>query len=356
MNTKSTIIRRALYVILSLAIIAIVVIKLKSNKESTQSKVYQNDKEQAIHVQTDTLQIENVNTGYSYSGTFEPNKETKISAEIQGKINDILVDVGSVVSRGQSLVLLDNSLLKLQLQSVEVQIEGLEADVKRYTILAKADAIQGVQLEKAELGLRSAKVQKATLLEQISKTMIKAPFNGVVTAKLSEEGAFAAPGVPLLQITDIAGLRFSVNVQENDLSQFKLNQSYVITADAYPTTLLTGKTSMIGSKANMGSSFPVQFSLHNTPDLKIKSGMFGKVNLKKDTQEKGIIIAASAIVGAADQPQVYLIEKGKSVLHNITISKKIQNKAVVSNGLKEGDVIVTNGFINLFDGANITVK
>lgn len=84
--------------------------------------------------------------------------------------------------------------------------------------------------------------------------------------------------------------------------------------------------------------------------------MFGKVNLKKDTQEKGIIIAASAIVGTADQPQVYLIEKGKSVLHNITISKKIQNKAVVSNGLKEGDVIVTNGFINLFDGANITVK
>jgi RND family efflux transporter MFP subunit len=356
MNTKSSMLKKALYIIIPLALIAIVVIKLKNNKEITQSKVYQYDKEQVINVQADTLQIENVNAEFSYSGTFEPNKETKISAEIQGKINEVLVDAGSVVNKGQSLVQLDNSLLKLQLQTIEVQIEGLEADVNRYTILAKADAIQGVQLEKSLLGLKSAKVQKATLVEQISKTTIKAPFNGVVTAKLSEEGAFAAPGVPLLQITDITNLKFTVNVPENELSKFKLNQNYSLTVDAYSEILLTGKTTMIGSKANMGSSFPVQFTVKNTSDLKIKSGMFGKVNLKNDTQEKGIIIPASAIVGTANQPQVYLIKNGKSVLQNITISKKIQNKAIVSIGLNEGDVIVTNGFINLFDGANITVK
>ena len=356
MNTKSSMLKKALYIIIPLAIIAIVVIKLKNNKEITQSKVYQYDKEQAINVQADTLQIENVNAEFSYSGTFEPNMETKISAEIQGKINEVLVDVGSVVNKGQSLVLLDNSLLKLQLQTIEVQIEGLEADVNRYTILAKADAIQGVQLEKAILGVKSAKVQKATLVEQINKTTIKAPFNGVVTAKISEEGAFAAPGVPLLQITDITNLKFSVNVPENELSQFKLNQSYSLTVDAYSEILLTGKATMIGSKANMGSSFPVQFSVNNTSDLKIKSGMFGKVIFKNDIQEKGIIISSSAIVGSENQPQVYLIKNGKAILQNIVISKKIRNKSVVSSGLKTGDVIVTNGFINLFDGANVTVK
>ncbi len=356
MNTKSSMLKKALYIIIPLAIIAIVVIKLKNNKEITLSKVYQYDKEQAINVQVDTLQIENVNAEFSYSGTFEPNKETKISAEIQGKINEVLVDIGSVVHKGQSLVQLDNTLLKLQLQSIEVQIEGLEADVNRYTILAKADAIQGIQLEKSVLGLKSAIVQKATLLEQINKTTIKAPFNGVVTSKLSEEGAFAAPGVPLLQITDITNLKFTVNVPEKELSKFKLNQRYPLTADAYSKFILIGKTTMIGSKANMGSSFPVQFAVNNTPDLKIKSGMFGKVNLKNDNQEKSIIIPASAIVGTANQPQVYLIKNGKSVLQRITISKIIQNKAIVLSGLNEGDVIVTNGFINLFDGANITVK
>ncbi|MBK7009892.1 MAG: efflux RND transporter periplasmic adaptor subunit [Saprospiraceae bacterium] len=350
MNTKSSILKKALYVIISLAIITIVVIKLKTNKEITQSKVYQYDKEQAINVQVDTLQLENVNAEFSYSGTFEPNKETKISAELQGKINAILVDVGSVVSKGQPLIQLDNLLLKLQLQTIEVQIEGLEADVNRYSILAKADAIQGVQLEKVELGLRSAKVQKATLLEQINKTTIKAPFSGVVTAKLSEEGAFAAPGVPLLQITNITTLKLTVNVPEKDLSQFKLNQSYSLTADAYSEILLTGKTTMIGSKANMGSSFPVQFMVNNTSDLKIKSGMFGKVLLKSEMSGKGIVIPSSAIQGTENQPQVYVVKNGKAILQNITISKKIQNKAVVSNGLNEGDVIVTNGFINLLMG------
>jgi RND family efflux transporter MFP subunit len=356
MNTKSSMLKKALYIIIPLALIAIVVIKLKNNKENTLSKVYQFDKEQVINVQADTLQIENVNAEFSYSGTFDPNKETKISAEIQGKINEVLVDIGSVVHKGQSLVQLDNSLLKLQLQSIEVQIEGLEADVNRFTILAKADAIQGVQLEKSVLGLKTAKVQKATLVEQINKTTIKAPFNGVVTSKLSEEGAFAAPGVPLLQITDITNLKFTVNVPESELIKFKLNQNYSLKVDAYSEIILTGKATMIGSKANMGSSFPVQFAVNNTPDLKIKSGMFGKVNLKNDNQEKSIIIPASAIVGTANQPQVYLIKNGKSVLQNITISKKIQNKAIVLSGLNEGDVIVTNGFINLFDGANVTVK
>jgi len=87
MNTKSSIVKKALYIIIPLVLIAIAVIKLKSNKDVTQSKVYQYDKEEAINVQADTLQLENVNAEFSYSGTFEPNKETKISAELQGKIN-----------------------------------------------------------------------------------------------------------------------------------------------------------------------------------------------------------------------------------------------------------------------------
>jgi len=61
-----------------------------------------------------------------YSGTFGPNKESKLSADIQGKVTDVLVDLGSSVQKGQTLIQLGNSLLKLQLQSVEIQIEGLE--------------------------------------------------------------------------------------------------------------------------------------------------------------------------------------------------------------------------------------
>ncbi len=348
--------KNIIYIVLALVIVAAVIIRLKNNKEATQDRVYHFNKEQAINVQAITLEAENLNNDVSYSGTFEPNKETKINADIQGKILKVLVDAGSVVRKGQALIQLDNSLLKLQLQTIDIQIEGLELDVKRYTILANADAIQGVQLEKTILGLKTANLQRATLLEQINKTTITAPFGGIVTAKLTEEGAFAAPGVPLLQITDISTLKFSINVPENELSQFANNQIYTIAADIYPETALSGKVILIGSKANMGKSFPIQFSLNNTADMKIKSGMFGKVILKNDSETKHIIIPASAIVGTNIQPQVYAIKDGKAILRNINIASRFQNKVVVSSGLNLGDQIIINGFINLFDGANVSIS
>jgi membrane fusion protein (multidrug efflux system) len=382
--------KKIIGIVAGFAIVALVVLKLKNNKEVTQSKVYQYDKEKAIHVQADTLQNEYVNAEFSYSGTFEPNKETKISAELQGKINIIFVDAGAYVHKGQKLIQLDNTLLRhqlnlidvqiqnaktesnVQLQANQIQLNAVQLDVERYKVLAQADAIQGVQLEKAEqqletaknqriallqqANLKSAEAQRKSIVEQINKTIIYSPFNGVVTAKLAEIGSFAAPSIPILQISDIQNLKFTVNIPETELRQFQLNKSYSISSDAYPEISLIGKATMMGSKANMGSSFPVQFSVNNTSDLKIKSGMFGKLNMRNANQEKSIIIPTSAIVGSANQPQVYLVKNGKSSLQNITILKKIQNKAVVLSGLNDSDVIVTNGFINLFDGANIIVK
>lgn len=348
--------KKIIWIIAGVAVVGLMIFKLLSNKKTTENRVYQYDKEKPISVSVDTIRLQNIVDAGNYTGTFEPNKETKISADIQGKINAVLVDVGSYVSKGQTLIQLDNSLLKLQLQTVEVQIEGLEDDVKRYTILTEADAVQGVQLEKARLGLKSAKVQRATLLEQINKTSVKAPFNGVVTAKLNEEGGFAAPGAPLLQITDISTLRFTINIPESDLVQFQSNQSYKISTDVFPDISLSGKISMIGSKANMGNSFPIQFQVANTKNLSIKSGMFGKVSLSETKQEQGILIPTSAIIEENGIAKVYVIKNGKAVLQAITTSKTIGNKTLVSSGLNENDIIVTNGFINLFDGANISIK
>ncbi len=348
--------KKIMYIVLTLLVIALVAYRLKSNKETTKNKVYQFNKELPIPVQTDTLKSEQVEHSNEYSGTFEPNKESKLSADLQGKINSVLVDAGSVVFKGQSLIQLDNALLKLQVQTIDIQIEGLENDVRRNKVLTQADAIQGIQLEKTELALRSAKVQRATLLEQISRTVIKAPFAGIITAKLTEEGAFAAPGVPLLQITDISLLKFTVNVPETELSQFNLKQECQLTADAFPTANLSGKVVMIGSKANMGNSYPIQLIVRNTSDYKLKSGMFGKVSLQSIPSKGHLLIPGSAIVGSNMKPQVFIVQQGKAILKEITISGRVQNQVLVSKGLSANDILITSGFINVYDGANVTTK
>ena len=255
--------------------------KLKKNKATAEERVYH-------HNPTETPDLSDKTSSSTppadagtlvFTGSFEPNRETKISAETQGKINLITVDAGSIVTKGQTLVRLDDALLQLQLQSVDVQIEGLTADVNRYSILAKADAVQGVQLEKAQLGLKSALVQRATIKEQINKTSIKAPFNGIVYGKLNEVGGFAAPGVPLLHILDIGQLKFTINVPENDLKYFKTGQSHEIVADVFPNNKIMGKVSLIASKANMGNSFPIQFTVNNISNHALRAGMFGKIAL-----------------------------------------------------------------------------
>lgn len=347
--------KKIIIIAIVVVLVAATIVRLLTNKETTRERVYRYDKEKPVLVQAMRIDPSSDSSEYIFPGTFEPNKETRLSADIQGRVLEVLVDQGSSVKKGQTLVVLDNALLKLQLQGVELQIEGLEADVKRFTILSKADAIQGVQLEKAELGLRSAKVQRATLLEQISKTEIKAPFSGIVTAKLTEAGAFAAPGVPLLQLTDISLLRFTANVAENELKLFGDERKYHLTVDASPETIIVGRLVMTGSKSNMGNSYPVQFLITNTQEQQIKAGMFGKVRISGVTNEKYIVIPASAVAGSNLQPKVYLVKDGKAMLRDITIAGRVQNRVLVSRGVEPGDLLVTNGFINLFDGAHVTI-
>jgi len=348
--------KKIVNILILVALLAIIVVQLKLNKTTSENRIYQYDKEREIIVHSEVIKAADVTANHNFTGTFDANMDAKINADVQGKIVAYYVDAGSVVQKGQKLVRLDAALLKLQLQAVNVQIDGLKSDLKRYKVLSEADAIQGVKVEKTEMGLKSAIIQKNTLLETIKKTTIKAPFDGIVTMKMSEVGSFAAPGVPLLMLTNISELKFIVNVSERNLGLFKFGEKYKIRADAYPDLELEGTVSSVGSKGNMGNSFPIYMEIQNTKDLKIKSKMFGKVLIEDNVNRNSIVIPAASIIGSDLEPKVYLIREGKAVLQGVTVSQRIQNTVVINSGLKEGDILITSGFINLFEGANVKVK
>lgn len=345
--------KKIIYIIAGIAIAALVVFKLISNKKEVVAKVYHYDKENPIEVETIVVKTSSLKDENSYAGTFESNREVKVTSDIQGKVTEVLVDLGSKVKKGQKLIQLDNSLLKLKLQAAEINIEGLENDVKRYTILSEADAVQGIQLEKASLGLQAAKIQADVLLEEISKTSIRAPFDGVITMKMTETGAFAAPAIPLLELTDIQQLRFTIFVTENDINIFQLNETYPIIPDNNQQQILNGKIIAVGSKSNPAGSFPVQFIVVNEKN-NLKSGMFGKVHIHEVTETKGLYVPISLIQGNEDQASVYLVKNKKAILQKVEVKAKVKNMVLISKGIAENDTLVSKGFINLFDGANIS--
>ena len=111
---------------------------------------------------------------------------------------------------GQVMVKLDGDLLRLQMQAAEVQVEGLEKDQQRYSILTGADAVHGVQLEKTELALRGARIQLSTLKEQVQRTTITAPFSGFVTQLGVEVGTVLNPSMPVAMLTNDRALELVV--------------------------------------------------------------------------------------------------------------------------------------------------
>ena len=95
--------KKIIGIIALIAVIALVFFKLKNNKETTESKVYQYDKEKPITVSADTIRLQIIDDANTYTGTFEPNKETKISADIQGKINAVWWMWGVMFPKGKRL-------------------------------------------------------------------------------------------------------------------------------------------------------------------------------------------------------------------------------------------------------------
>lgn len=341
--------------LLLLVLLAAIAYRLVQNKHLSEAAVFRYDPESPMLVPVETLQWSHVRDTITFSGTFEAERETRLSAEIPGKVLRVLADVGTEVRQGQALVELDAGLLRLQLRSTEIQIEGLQADVSRYGVLAAADAVQGIQLEKASLGLRTAQAQRSLLLEQIERMTIRAPFNAVVSAKLVETGNYAAPGMPMMQLTNISKLRFVMNVPERQLQYFRRDQIADLRCDAC-NWKGTGKVISIGSKSGPGNLFQVHFRADNTRDQMIKAGMFGEASVSAGTEGQALVIASTAVQSANGEDAVYVIESGKAVLRPVVIGRRVGQNAIVLSGLDAGEVMISGGFLDLYDGAAVRTE
>ena len=337
-------------------LIIVTVVTLMNNKKVAADKIYNYDKSDTLNVVTQTLKESTTIRKKDFSGIFRPNKEVRLSAEAKGEITKVMVENGEFVKKGEALLEIDHSLLTLNVKSIDTKLKGIENDIKRYRSLVESSSIQGIKLEKALLARDAAEIEKATINEQIDKSIVRAPFNGVVTGKLTEEGAFAAPGVPLFQLSDISRLKFTILTSENSVSRFHINDQVKLTVDAFPDTTFSGKITMIGSKTNKANRFPVEIQINNAAQ-QIKAGMYGNAIVQDAlTEEKNLMIPLSAVIGETSAPKVYVVRKGKAMLQAIELGRIQENQVAVIAGLNIGDVLVVEGITKLFDGANVATN
>lgn len=343
--------KRTIWIIVIAVILSLTIWKLFVNKNETEGKVYRTDQNAKIQVTTTKVSYQNLFEEKKYIGTITANRENKIASETQGKVVYVGVNEGDYINKGHVIARVDDTMLKLQLESAEIQLEGIMLDVKRYENLSKGDAIPAVQLEKTNIARKSAEVQIKTLKEQISRTTIISPFGGVVTTRLFDLGSVLGPGVPLLQLTDISVLKLNLNIPENELTRFKEGMKTEVLADVYPGITYEGIITMVGSRGDDSHNFPVQVTIENSKTYPLKPGMFGTLKIGNTLSKTSLSIPVTALVGTIKEPKIYKVENGKVYLKDITIGVSTKDYFEVLNGLADGDIVVIGGQINLYDGA-----
>lgn len=342
-------------ILIGIALIGLTVMKLMSNKEKAEAKIYIHDAEASILVEQTQLSNHTFESAFTFLGTFEPIRQNTIGSDAQGKIIRLNIEEGDRVSQGQVIAKIDDELLQLQLQNAEVSLEGQKSDDNRYSNLAKENAVAGMQVEKTKLGLRSAEIQKKQIQKQLRSTNITAPFSGVITKKMVDLGSVIGAGSPLFEITDISSLKLTINVPERDILKFKINQNVKVNVDIYGDRAFEGKVSNVSVVADKSHNFKVQITIKNSKQ-ELMGGMYGSVALNNSKSITALAIPRKALVGSSKNPQVYVIQNGKSILTSFTAGTSDGEFIEVVNGLSKTDQIVTRGQVNLQNNSNVKIK
>jgi RND family efflux transporter MFP subunit len=350
MNKKNIIL-----IAVGILLIALTVLKLRSNKEKAAEKIYIHDSDAPILVETSKPSMHTFASAFNYLGSFEPFRQNMIGSDASGKLIRLDVQEGDRVTQGQVIAKVDDEMLQIQLQNIEVSIEGQRNDDQRNEALSKDKAIPEIQLEKTKLGLKSAELQKKQIQKQLRSTSITAPFSGVITKKMVDLGSVIGPGAPLVEITDISSLKLTISVPERDILKFKPGQPVEVKADVYGEKLFTGKVTYIAVQADKSHNFKVQVTVPNAGNA-LMAGMYGTASLKNSQSVTSMSIPRKALVGSTKDPKVYVVKNGKAKLTSFNAGTSDGEFVEVISGIQPGDQIVTKGQVNIQDNTNVKIS
>lgn len=269
-------------------------------------------------------------------GSLQAGAEVQILSRISGYIDEIPVDVGDAVEKGQVAVQLDDreqreaiSAAKAALEVAEAELESQKAQVaqarrvvKRHEKLHESGAGTEQQLEQAQSQLDIATAQQQVKQAQVNRaksdleqgqlvlqdTEIVAPMAGYVAERFVDEGDLAKPDVPLLRIVAIETIRMVVHVTESDYTRVKIGQKATVRVDAFPDRRFGGTVVRKAPALNPNTrTAAVRIEVPN-PDESLKPGMHARVTLVFDRREDADVLPVAAVVEHQEQPAVFVVE------------------------------------------------
>jgi RND family efflux transporter MFP subunit len=330
--------------------------------------------EATSRVKVASPEVKTLHRRLEYTGTVEPIRQVRIVPEVTAKIVKLKVDNGDRVKKGQLLARFDNKLFNLQRKQAsaavnlaKTQVDSAQKEWDRLEPLAESGAVSKSQLDQLESGLDAANAQvdqaKAALSlasYSVQKSTLKAPFDGIVTNLLVNEGEFVGPQMAaygMMTLVDISEVKVKVGITEKDLPHVTQGLGVEITSEAYPDQVFTGKVDVLNPSADpISKSFPVEIRATN-PDELLKAGMFVRVQIHIETREDVLTVPAGAIVHLKDAHVIYVVGKdGKASLREVDVGIETDEGVEITGGeLTTDEKVVTEGNFGLKDGSRVIV-
>jgi RND family efflux transporter MFP subunit len=337
------------------ALLSVMTWTLASNKKVIDSRKEVKTAQSDIAVAVASTEMKETNGDLELVGTAQPCKEVNIASESTGKIVQVNFKMGDFVTKGKVLAKIDDTYKRLAYDNAKLNYDKYKDDLNRYQALRNGDAISDTQLRDIKLGYENAAIQLENAKKQWDDTKITAPFSGYITAQNTELGAFVNPGSIIAGIADISELKVVLDVSETNAYELRQGQQINVTTDVHPEAKYTGKISNISPKASASHTYPVEVLISNNGKDKLKAGTYVNVSVNMGKSGKTLMIPREAIVSSVKDPSVYVIAGNTAKLVKINTGRSFNSNLEVVAGLSEGDKVVTNGQINLIDGAKVSV-
>lgn len=329
---------------------------LKNNKAEMQAQTELAKRVNATTpVQVAEAKEENIGGTFTATGTFAPSKQIIVVTEIAGKVLRLNADEGDYVKEGQLLARIDFATIEADLHSAEANLQKLKTDRERYQRLVQSGGVTQSQLDDINLNYVNAETRVINARKRVADTYIKAPFSGYVNKRFVEQGAYVGAAKEVFEIVETNKLKMNVTVSESQVLAIGQANKISVNADVYPGTLYPAKVKFIAAKADANMNFPVELEIQNVKDKPLRAGMYGRASFEIPSGRPALVIPRSALIGSINNAQVYVVKSDSVKLTNIVAGSQYANTIEVVEGLSSGDRVVTNGQINLTEGAKVTV-
>ncbi len=289
-------------------------------------------------------------------GTFTPYNDVILKSEIPGRVESVEFKEGNSTKENAILFRLHSDEQQAKVKRAEAALQLSRSMLNRKQAVHKKGFLSQQELESVQSEVKINEAELTLAKEELEKTYILAPFEGILSNRQVSRGTYVVEGDELVRIQDVTPIRLTFDVPQKEIPFIKIGDDVTATTDMYPDKIFDGKIEAIEPSVNEKTrSVTVYATFPNEKELLIP-GLYGNAQLKATANaESSLYIPEQALVVRPDDVYVYKNVNNKAVLTPVTLGKRIQDKAEILSGLKNGDEIVLEGQDKLHDGSTLVI-